>query len=181
MFCSSVFDWIGKKRKNFNPSEAPPASSPPPCPPKHLPMLSLPPGRAVITTQRPFPLCFSAVSTKLVGGKDQSWNLCWSYLEPSSTFARSARWGYNEPCSSPTTSLRCSLATNGHLPQHLAQDSLLTSLECELPKSAVGGRGMMGSKLHRLGYEFQLCQVLAESQLPYLKNGNNDSHLKRLQ
>lgn len=91
MVCNSVFDLMGKKRKNFNPSEALPASSPSPCPPTHLPMLSLLPGRAVLTTQRPFPLCFLAVSTKLVGGKDQSWNLCWHYLEPSSTSAFSAK------------------------------------------------------------------------------------------
>lgn len=93
--------WLdGKKRKNFNPCEVPPASSSPPCPHTHLKMLSLAPDRAVLTTQRPFPLCFSAVSTKLVGGKDQSWNLCWHYLEPSSTFAFSARlhrlWGQQD-------------------------------------------------------------------------------------
>lgn len=102
-------------------------------------------------------------------------------LSQTTWAAKAAGWGYDEPCSSPTTSPPCSLATNGHLPQHLAGDSLRTSLECELPKSAVRGRGMMGSNLHRPGYEFQLYQVLAESQLPYLKNGNDDSHLKRLQ
>lgn len=41
-------------------------------------------------------------------------------------------------------------------------------------------RNDLGFDLCRPGYKFRLYQVLAESQLPYLKNRGDDSYLKRL-